>query len=210
MKKGLVIFDMDGTLVDSSIDITSSVNYVRNHFGLPELDVNSVVNIINGDRDKLAFNLYEVETYTPQHRELFETHYIEQCVKNISLYDGIEELLTILKGLGYKLAVATNAFTQFAQKMLCHVNIDHYFDLIVGSCMVKNPKPSPDMLYFIIDKINEKAKVVMIGDNHTDIYAAKNADIEIIFASWGFGKIDTHDSIDLIASTPKDILDYLK
>lgn len=210
MKKGLIIFDMDGTLVDSSIDITASVNYVRSHFGLPELDVNSVVNIINGDRYKLAFNLYEVETYTPKHRKLFEEHYLEQCVKNISLYDGIEELLSALKDLGYKLAVATNAFTQFAQKMLSHVNIDHYFDLIVGSCMVKNPKPSPDMIHYIIDKTREKAKVVMIGDNHTDIYAAKNAEIEIIFADWGFGKIDTYASIDLIASTPERILDYLE
>ncbi|MEF3254395.1 MAG: HAD-IA family hydrolase [Deferribacterales bacterium] len=209
MTKGLIIFDMDGTLIDSSVDITISVNYVRKHFGLPKLDIPTVVDIINGKREELAYNLYQVREYTSTHRKLFEEHYIEQCTKNTYVYKGVEELLKELKSLGYTLSVATNAYTKFAEKMLTHLNIDRYFDLIVGACKVEKPKPNPDMLFHIMGKFSNSSINIMVGDNHTDVYAAKNANIDMVFAGWGFGKIENYADVTFVAKTPYDMLNYI-
>ncbi|MCA1927682.1 MAG: HAD-IA family hydrolase [Calditerrivibrio sp.] len=209
MNKGLLIFDMDGTLIDSSIDITISVNYVRKSFGLPPLSVDNVVSIINGKREELPYNLYHVETYTPEHRRIFEAHYIEQCTKNTYVYDGVKEALHRLISSGYQLAVATNAYTKFAERMLAHLNIDNFFNLIVGACKVKNPKPSPDMIHHIVKQVENVERVVMIGDNHTDVYAAKNANIEMVFANWGFGEVTDYSDVHFIAKHPLEIIDYL-
>lgn len=209
MNKGLLIFDMDGTLIDSSIDITISVNYVRENFGLPPLSVDNVVSIINGKREDLPYKLYNVETYTSEHRRIFESHYIEQCIKNTYVYNGVKEVLEELVSSGYRLAVATNAYTKFAERMLSHLNINKLFNVIVGACKVKSPKPSPDMIYHIINQAENAERVVMIGDNHTDIYAAKNANIEMVFANWGFGEITNQSDVNFIANSPMDLINYL-
>ncbi|MCX8084120.1 MAG: HAD-IA family hydrolase [Calditerrivibrio sp.] len=209
MKDNLIIFDMDGTLIDSSEDITISVNHVRSHFGLPPLSKTSVVDVINGDRSKLAFGLYGIEEYTKEHRDIFETHYYEQCIKNTYLYDGIPDLLAKLKAKGFKMAVATNAYTKFAEKMLSHLGIDRYFVDIVGSCRVNRPKPEPDMIHHIMNNHNPLNRTVMVGDNHTDVFAALNAEIEMIFAGWGFGKISDYNKVHFVAKTPYDIYNFL-
>lgn len=210
MRKKLIIFDMDGTLIDSSEDITISVNFVRENFGLPPLNKDDVVNIINGDRSKLPFGLYGIPEYTSKHRELFETHYFEQCIKNTYLYDGVLDLLEVLYQDGFELSVATNAYTKFAERMLSHLGVDKYFTNIVGACKVGKAKPDPAMIFHIIDQTAPVERVIMVGDNHTDVYAAMNANIEMVFAGWGFGKIEEFDKVHYIAEKPFDLLKYLK
>ncbi len=209
MNRNLIIFDMDGTLIDSSEDITISVNFVRENFGLPPLAKDDIVDIINGDRSKLAYGLYGVKDYTPEHRKLFESHYFEQCVKNTYLYDGVLELLEYLHDNGFKLSVATNAYTKFAERMLSHLGVDRYFSNIVGACKVGKAKPDPDMIFHIIEQTPSVERVVMVGDNHTDVYAALNANVEMVFAGWGFGKIESYDKVNFIAHKPSDLLTYL-
>jgi len=208
-KKALIIFDMDGTLIDSSEDITISVNFVRSNFGLFPLSKDEVVDIINSDRNLFAYRLYNIKEYTPEHRKLFESHYYEQCIKNTYLYDGIKEMIQKLQSLGFYLSVATNAYTKFAEKMLSHLEIDRFFLNIVGACKVKKPKPDPDMIFHIIERSPTVDRVVMVGDNHTDLYAAINANIEMVFANWGFGKIDNLDMVNYIAKEPADLIYYL-
>ncbi|MGC8768789.1 HAD family hydrolase [Calditerrivibrio sp.] len=207
--KDIIIFDMDGTLIDSSEDITISVNFVRSNFGLPPLTKTEVVDIINGDRNRLAYGLYGIEEYTPQHRNLFESHYFDQCIKNTHLYEGILDLLEELKRFNFQLSVATNAYTKFAERMLSHLKIDQYFSNIVGACKVKKGKPDPDMIFYILNNSKPVRRVIMVGDNHTDLYAAKNANIEMVFANWGFGKIEDIHNVDFIAKNPMDILNYI-
>ena len=186
----IVIFDMDGTLLDSQKDITTSVNYVRqvNH-NLPPLKESFIVEAINMEVRNLPFLFYKTETYEERDKMVFEEHYAKQCTQNPYLYDGILEMLHTLKDNGIKLSVATNAPTQFAKRMLESLDIAFLFDCIVGADKVSHSKPSPEMLYKILNayKYDEKEDfALMVGDNSKDMLSAQNAGIQAQFATWGF------------------------
>jgi len=191
-KKMIIIFDMDGTLIDSSKDITTSINYVRRKKGMQPLMVGEVVNTINGNGNNLAKKFYDTDQYLSEDRETFEDHYTAQCTKNTKLYEGIFEIIGYIRSNNLLLSVATNAPTYFAKKMLNHLKVASYFTIIKGSEKNIKPKPEPDMILDILDYLDydetHDPKPVMIGDNQTDIDAAINAGIDAIHAGWGFGK----------------------
>lgn len=202
----IVIFDMDGTLIDSKKDITISINYVRelNH-GLTPLSEEFVVEAINMHERNLAKMFYNTELYEESDRIIFEKHYKEQCIQNPYLYDGVEELLHTLKSNEIKLSVATNAPTIFAQTMLDSLRVKELFDVIIGADKVTHSKPNPEMLHHILERYKystNRDRAWMIGDNSKDIEAAQNAEIDAIFAAWGFSSSGTHE---IVAKTPKEI-----
>ena len=206
----IVIFDMDGTLIDSKNDITISVNYTRkiNH-NLPPLSEEFVVEAINKEVRNLPKLFYNTENYETADRELFEKHYKKQCIENPYLYDGVKETLEALHVNGVKLSVATNAPTPFATTMLEHLDVADMFDLIVGADQVKASKPNPDMIHKILDFYHydqAKDKAWMVGDNSKDMKSAENASIEAIFAAWGFSAHGTHS---VIVKHPKEILNII-
>ncbi|MEN4052352.1 MULTISPECIES: HAD family hydrolase [Sulfurimonas] len=206
----IVIFDMDGTLIDSKKDITVSVNYVREKYhNLPPLSEEFIVEAINKHQRNLAKLFYNTELYEERDRELFEKHYKEQCIEHPYLYDGIETMLHTLKENGVKMSVATNAPTLFAKTMLEHLDVANLFDMIVGADRVKASKPHPDMIHTILDFYNynkESDKAWMIGDNSKDIESAKRAGIAAIFATWGFSASGEHS---VVVKEPKEILDII-
>lgn len=206
----IIIFDMDGTLIDSQRDITLSINHVRaeNH-GLPPLESETVVAWINQPVRNLAELFYGTENYEPQDRELFEVHYHEQCIRNPALYPGIKETLAHLSAAGVKMAVATNAPSKFARRMLGHLEIEPFFERIVGPDIAGASKPDPAMLHYILDALNFDAlkhHAWMVGDNSKDIDAARAAGITGIFSTWGFSP----DGIgDLVIDRPEALIDII-
>lgn len=186
----VVIFDMDGTLIDSQLDITISINHIRQkHHMLEPLSSDYVVEAINRDQRNLARLFYGTDSYLEQDRLLFEEHYFNQCIQNTTLYNGIRELLEGLKTADVKLSVATNAPTKFAKRMLTHLDVADHFDHIVGADKVDHPKPHKEMLHYILDRygfVREIDSAWMVGDNAKDIKAAGNAGIGAVFATWGF------------------------
>ncbi len=186
----VVIFDMDGTLIDSQNDITASVNHVRtvNH-SLEPLESDYVVEAINRDQRNLAKLFYNTEEYHDSDRIVFEAHYHKQCIESPVLYDGVTELIRELDKRGVKMGVATNAPGQFAVRMLEHVGIAKYFECIVGADMVALPKPDPEMLQITLETVLYDSKVdraFMVGDNSKDIEAGFRAGCTSVFATWGF------------------------
>lgn len=206
----VVIFDMDGTLIDSQKDITISVNYVRQEkYKLKPLQMQFIVDAINMEVRNLPKLFYETEIYEPSARDMFEAHYYEQCVQNPYLYEGIEEALQVLVQNDVKLSVATNAPTQFAQRMLKHLGVSHLFDVIIGADKVSAAKPDPKMLLEILQHYKydkQKHKAWMIGDNSKDILSAKAAQIDSMFATWGFTPEAEHPTL---LRHPKEILDIV-
>ncbi len=203
----IVIFDMDGTLIDSKKDITISVNYIRdkNH-NLPPLSEEYVTKIINMERRDLPKLFYNTDGYQKKDKELFELHYADQCIQNLSLYDGILEMLQKLSSQNIKMSVATNAPTQFADKMLSHLDIADMFDVIIGADKVSASKPDPEMLHNILDYYNfnkEIDKAWMIGDSVKDMKSAENAEIKSIFVTWGFSPKSDYD---IVIDYPKELI----
>jgi len=201
---------MDGTLLDSKKDITISVNHVRQqHHNLAPLSEEFIVEAINMEVRNLSQLFYETEIYNPKDRDLFESHYEEQCIKNVYLYDGVQEMLTKLVESGVKISVATNAPTQFAFRMLEHLGVKPLFNVIIGADRVSASKPSPEMLHYILDHYGydgKRHKAWMVGDNSKDILSAKSAAIDSIFATWGFS---SSGNAKLIVERPLEILDIV-
>lgn len=206
----IVIFDMDGTLLDSKKDITISVNHVRErHYSLEPLSEEFIVEAINMEVRNLSMLFYGTQTYLDRDKMLFETHYELQCIQNVYLYEGIKEMLELLVLNSVKISVATNAPTQFALRMLEHLNIKKLFDVIIGADRVSEPKPSPLMLKHILRHygFDEKShKAWMIGDNSKDILSANAAGIEPIFATWGF---TPYSDAKVVVKRPSEVLDLV-
>jgi len=206
----IVIFDMDGTLIDSKKDITISINYIRKlHHNLPPLSEEFVVEAINMEVRNLPKLFYNTDVYEDKDREVFEKHYAEQCVKNPYLYDGVKEMLDTLVKNGVKISVATNAPTQFAVRMLSSLHVEHLFNMIIGADKVAVSKPNPEMLNRILDfyKYDKtKDKAWMVGDNSKDMKSAKNAGIDAIFATWGFSP---QSEYKVTVNHPKEVLDII-
>ena len=182
----LVMFDMDGTLVDSSNAIVNTINYVRNNIGRESLEKSYILEYINDPNINSAEFFYGTDHFTDKQSYLFEDYYNKNCLNDIYLYDGIKELIENLSQ-NCKLAVATNASSIFAKKMLLHLDIHHHFDLLIGYNDVENPKPHPEMVHKILNKLDtKKEKAILIGDSKKDTQAASRAGINSILVNWGF------------------------
>ena len=206
----VVIFDMDGTLLDSKKDITISINYVREkNYSLAPLSEDFIVDTINSEVRNLSKLFYGTDLYEHRDREIFELHYEKQCIQNPYLYEGIYETLHTLLEHDIKISVATNAPTKFAKRMLAHLEVAHLFDVIIVADKVVASKPDPQMLneilnHYKFDKKNHKAW--MVGDNSKDMLSAQNAGIDCMFATWGFSPDGSHSKT---IHMPKEILDIV-
>ncbi|AXH15143.1 HAD family hydrolase [Malaciobacter mytili] len=182
----LIMFDMDGTLVNSSKAITNTINYVRENIGLTRLEDKFILEKVNDPSINSAEFFYGTPDFTDEQVFLFEEYYNEHCLTDLELYDGIAKLIDDLKS-DFVLAVATNANSQYAKKMLDHVGIGSYFPTILGYDSVVNPKPHPEMVNKILDKHNIlNINAQLIGDSHKDIMAATKAGVDSVLVNWGF------------------------
>jgi len=190
-KEASIIFDMDGTLIDSSAAMTHSVNYVRNTLGLSPIAKEFLEYHINQPDQHLPKIFYNTDEYDPAHRALFKDHYMHFSPSMIALYPDVREMLHQLSQKAY-LAIATNASDFFARHMLEQMGIIEHFSAIVGANNVAEPKPSPLMVYHLMDTLgSEPSKTILVGDSIKDELAASNAGINFIFAGWGYGTSET-------------------
>jgi len=182
----LIMFDMDGTLIDSGFAITNTINYVRENLGFERLEKDFILEKVNEPHLNAAEFFYGTKEFTDQQTKLFEEYYNEHCLTDLVLYDGISDLISDLKG-DFRLAVATNANSVYAKKMLDHVGIGNHFSTILGYDSVKNPKPHPEMVNKILNKYSvENTNAQLIGDSHKDIIAATKAGVDSVLVNWGF------------------------
>ncbi len=200
----LIIFDMDGTLINSGYAITNTINYVRSNLGLEELKSEFILENVNDPDINSAEFFYGTKEFTDQQTKLFGEYYNEHCLHDLVVYDGIKELIDTLKN-DFTLAVATNANSVYAKKMLEHVELGSYFPTILGYDSVTKPKPNPEMVNKILDKhsiLKENAQV--IGDSHKDIMAATNAGVDSVLVNWGFSNHEK-DAIDTVEQLKEKI-----
>ncbi len=199
-KKQLIIFDMDGTLIDSGDVISNTINFVRTNLGLEAMPkAELLTNINNPDINSSEF-FYGTKEFTDEQTKLFGDYYHQNCVSDISLYDGIKELLDEISE-HFTLSIATNASAQFANKMIQHLEIDHYFDYVIGSDTVSTPKPHPQMLLNTTETLKTEIKhSILVGDSNKDKNAAVACDMDYLLVNWGFTQ---HESEDVFNSTEK-------
>ena len=181
-----LIFDMDGTLVDSSELLANTINYVRKNIGLPAMDTETIIRALNDTSLNPAQFYYEAEQFEEVHERYFQEYYLANHHKESKLYDGVDEMLERLSE-NRALSVATNAYDVSARPLLKALGIDHRFDYVLCGDQVPKAKPHPQMLEEIITAYGrEREAFLMIGDGERDLQAAQNAGIDGVLVQWGF------------------------
>lgn len=202
-----IIFDMDGTLINSGNIIANTINHVRVHSGLEAMEKEYLLQNINNPHINSAEFFYGTDNFTKKHTKLFETYYEEHCVSDIVLYDGIIELLENIKD-DFILTIATNASTVFAIQMTKHLKIHHYFTDMIGADKVAKAKPHPDMLNVLIQKHNfDINNTILVGDSQKDLMSATSANIDSILVNWGFTNHD-ENALDNVSQLQDELLKW--
>ncbi len=211
MKYKLVIFDLDGTLLNTLDDLMLSLNYALASSGLPKRTHEEVLHFVGDGIKKL------VERGVPKgtSSELFEKTFLEfkdyyrlHCADNTEPYDGIIDLLCALKARGHMIAVVSNK-ADFACKSLCDKYFAGMFDAIVGENPSIRKKPAPDTVNMVLEQLHiDRNDAVYIGDSEVDIATAKNANMDCISVDWGFRDNDEliNSGATKIVSNPNEIL----
>jgi len=204
--KKSIIFDMDGTLINSGNIIANTINHVRVNSGLEPMEKSYLLENINNPHINTAEFFYGTKNFTNKHTKLFETYYEEHCISDIVLYDGIIELLEELKDK-FIFTIATNASTIFALQMTKYLKIKHYFKDIIGVNEIEKAKPHPYMINTLINKHHfNKNHTILVGDSHKDLLAAKNANIDFILVNWGFSNHNKNDALHTVSQLKTELL----
>jgi phosphoglycolate phosphatase len=172
-----LIFDFDGTLIDSYEAITESLNRVRASFSMPPCDLADIKTMVGHGLEHLIEN-----AIGPQRIEegvkLFRQSYATICEKKTSILPQVKETLEELDRRGYRMGIATNKPSYFARDILKALEMEHLFAEVLGPNDVERPKPDPEMLDIIMMRIGlAPDEVVYVGDMLLDIEVARRAGV---------------------------------
>jgi len=187
------LFDLDGTLIDSRLDIVQGINLTREDFNLPTLPVHHVAEHIGEGINFLIRGA--IPEFSQTHMELLRArqrlNYLNHCLDHTCLYPGMEQTLRQLKAAGWSLGVVTNKPAPCIQPLLKGLGIEDCFDGTVGGEEIPQLKPDPAPLHLLAQRMGVKldASDWMIGDHFTDMDAGRNAGIQTCFCRFGFGQL---------------------
>lgn len=214
MKYDLIIFDMDGTILNTLEDLKNSLNYVLQQAGYQTRTLEEVRTFVgNGIRKTIERALPSdiEEEKVDELFSLFMDYYAIHNTDNTKPYNGVIELLKELKHLGYKTAVVSNK-QDSAVKSLCKKFFTGLFDVEIGEKENIAKKPEPDEVNEVLKILNiDRTKSIYIGDSEVDIQTAKNSKMKSIIVDWGFRdrKFLYEHGAEVIVSNPSEILDII-
>ena len=184
-----IIFDMDGTVLNTLDDLTVSVNYVLNEFGFPARTKEEYRNFF-GNGIRYAFRCAVPEEVTEEKIDemlpLFKEHYDKHCLDKTGPYDGITDLMKELKAQGYKMAIVSNKIDS-AVKELNERFFSEYVSIAIGEKPGIRRKPAPDTVFEALKELGAtKEEAIYIGDSEVDLKTAQNSGLDCIAVLWGF------------------------
>lgn len=214
MKYKTLIFDLDGTLLNTLLDLASSVNYAMRECGFCERTTDEVRRFIGNGVEVLIRRAVPEGTSEEEYKkalDVFKTHYKQNSRNKTAPYDGICELLQKLKEDGYNLAIVSNK-VDFAVKDLRDEFFCGLIDVAIGDSDATRTKPEPDMVYKAIEELGADIEsCIYIGDTDVDIETAKNSGMDCISVSWGFRtrkELEEYGAT-MIADCAEDILKFV-
>lgn len=210
-----VLFDLDGTLVDSLYDLMDAVNYTLNLFGYPTHSAEEYRMYIGDGMKKLVERALPEEKRSEEHIEeckrIFLEHYSSHCADKTYAYSGIMDVLKELKENGIKIAVVTNKAQEMADLVVGKI-FGNDFDLVLGQRVGVPCKPNPEMAYIAMKQLGfTEGECAFVGDSGNDIITAVNSGCMPIGVLWGYR--DENELLECgaqrIADTPHKLVSLL-
>jgi phosphoglycolate phosphatase len=185
-----LIFDLDGTLIDSAPDVHFSVNCALKEMGKPEIGYQDIKRAIGPGQDEFLSVVFPNGKKSDIYRfiSIFRKYYWEHCLDQTVLFPGIQTLLSDLKDTQF--AIASNKPKTFVEKIAAGLNILSDFRCVVGSEDVEHVKPDPEMIVKALELCKcEPNRALLIGDTDRDIMAGKAAGVRVCGVKYGYGEI---------------------
>lgn len=193
MKYTTVIFDMDGTILDTLEDLTDTVNFALGKHDMPLRTIEEVRRFVgNGIRRLLELAVPDGEN-NPEFEQIFadfKEYYAAHCNDKTKVYPGILDLMDQLNTAGYKMAIVSNKVDP-AVKELQKIYFGAQIEVAIGEKEGIAKKPAPDTVYQALKELGEsKEHAIYVGDSEVDLATAVNSGLPCISVSWGFRDVD--------------------
>lgn len=206
--KQLVIFDLDGTLINSIGDLCVSVNQALEQCGFPTHEEDAYRFMVGDGVMKLFERALPEEARSEENilriRDLFVPFYEVHNADRSHPYEGIVELLAELQRRGVRMAVASNKYHSATLKLIRHFFPEIRFELVLGNREGVPRKPDPQIVEEILTHVGvAKEEVLYVGDTNVDMQTAKRAEVDCLGVSWGF-----RPRVELAAHNPLAIIDH--
>jgi phosphoglycolate phosphatase len=203
MRFELLVFDLDGTLIDSKLDLALSVNATRANAGLGPIDHELIYSYVGNGAPMLIRRSLGPEATDKQAEEgllFFYQYYRDHMLDNTCLYPAVREGLDRLAEGGSQLAILTNKPVRFSGEIIARLGLDARFKRIYGGNSFDTKKPDPYGLNLLLEEFDTpKERTLMVGDSSVDVLTARNADVTCCGVTWGLQP-------ETFAEHPPDIL----
>jgi len=215
MKYNTIIFDLDGTLLNTLDDLKDSLNYALSKHGYETKTLEEVRRFVGNGVQKLIQRAMPEQATDEEIQKClstFKEHYETNMQNKTRPYDGIKELLTELKNNNYKMAIVSNKFDA-AVKALVKDYFGDLIDVAIGESATIKRKPAPDSVFAALKEVGSDIKdAIFVGDSETDVQTAKNAGLPCVGVTWGFRTRDIliNEGADYIIDTPDELLEIIK
>lgn len=206
-----VIFDLDGTLLNTLEDLKESTNFALSQFGYPTRTLGEIKNFVgNGVKKLIERAVPKNCTNVDECLSVFKENYSKNMYNNTTPYIGIINILKELKENGIRLAVVSNKFDK-AVKELCQKYFPNLIDIAIGQSENIRPKPCPDGVFKAMEILGANiTNTIYVGDSDVDIHTAKNSHLPCIGVCWGFRDRKNLEGANFIAEQPEEIIKIIK
>ena len=208
----LIIFDLDGTLVDSIQDITNALNFGFEPYGIPSLSTAEVAGLVGEGSVRLVEKIIERNNLSADKRmviERFADYYRSHIVDYTKPYPGVAEMLEEMKH--YKKAVVSNKLEAFSKETLAYLGLSGYFDIIVGGDGTSERKPSPMPIHHVLSILGVKPEEsVIVGDSEIDVHTGKAASVKTVAVTYGYGRPGFEKEADFVINGMWELMDIVK
>lgn len=213
--KNIIIFDMDGTILNTLDDLAASVNYALRRMGWPARGKDEIRKALGNGVKVLIEKSVPPEAAAEEVLKCvaeFKAYYSKNMYVKTAPYPGIKELFEALKARGCRLAVVSNKFDSAVQE-LCDIYFKGVFEVAIGESPEVRKKPAPDSVFKALKELKaDKKDAVYIGDSEVDYNTALNSGLPCICVTWGFRDVAELEKLGakFFAQTPAQVLDLIE
>ena len=207
----LIIFDLDGTLIDSAEDLAISMNATREHFGLAPLDPALIYSFVGNGAAMLvrrALGPQASDAFAGEALDFFLKFYRAHALEHTRLYPGVREVIGELSSARHQLAVLTNKPVKISSDIVTALGLSKHFLRVYGGDSFERKKPdSIGIRTLMSDASARQEETLMVGDSGVDVQAARNAGVKSCGVAWGFQpEAFAIDAPDVIIREPREVM----